>query len=450
MATNEAPAQEPNVLSPEQAEDEDLEAQLAYENFKRKREAKKRKRIIIIAAVVVVVLVFVIINVIGAANQSAEGEGTEELVTSMVREGDFTTTITANGATEPVNSTVVTPEVDGIIEDLQVQEGSHVEKDDVLFTLKNETLDKAITEAEAELRNAERAAVSASRTVDDAYAAYNKAVDAYNASGGEGEFDEAGLRSGIDSAEDGYQTALSTVETARTKVDEAKANADKRTVRAPVSGTIVSMSAQNGMAFGSVTGASGGTTSGSSSPLIQISDLSQMKVTVQVNEIDISSISVGQKATATFSALPDVELAATVERIASVSSGSGDAAGGAGAGGVVTYAVDLIIPEPDANLKPGMTATVSITTQSAPSSIIVPVAALNEAMDEAGNATYSVTVVDDPETQETHDVPVELVMKNTSEAAVKGELKDGDAVLIGSSASAEGEGDAAMMEGATV
>ena len=111
--------QERDTKTTTQTEEEDLEAQLAYETLKKRREAKKRKRAIIIAIVVVVVLVAIIFNIAGQANKTNGEDAGSQVVTTAVYRGDFSTTVSANGATEPVNSTVVTPEVDGIIEDLQ-------------------------------------------------------------------------------------------------------------------------------------------------------------------------------------------------------------------------------------------------------------------------------------------------------------------------------------------
>ena len=276
--------------APTLAEEEDLEAQLAYENLKRRREARKRKRIIIIATVVAVLLVGIIVVVAGNAGGSADDAAQDALsATAAVYKGDFSTIVSANGATEPLSAEIVTPEVDGIIENLSIEEGDYVEEGDLLFTLKNESLDKAIREANTELQTAQRAADKANRAVDEAYAAYNRAVDYGNESGDWEGFDEAALKDAISSAEDAFNTAVDGLNAARTKVSEAQTQADKRTVRAPVSGTIVSMSAKNGAAFGSVTGGTGSASS-SSSPLIQISDLRQMKVTVQVNEVDISKM----------------------------------------------------------------------------------------------------------------------------------------------------------------
>lgn len=400
------------------SEDEDLEAQLAYETIKRNREARKRKRIIAVAIAIVVALGVAVFFIVNQTSQSEEEEEYDPLeATSQVYRGDFSTTISANGATEPLATTVVSPEVEGIIENLAVEEGSTVNEGDVLFTIKNDELDKTVREAERQVQSEQRAADAANRAVDEAYDAYNKAWNECNQSGEWEDFDEAGLREGISSAEDGYQSALDSLDSAKTSLTEAQAEADKRIVRAPVSGTVVAMNAQNGAST------SAAAESGSTGSLMQISDLSQMKVTVQVNEVDIATIQVGQVATATFSALPDLELDATVQRIASVSSGEGG-----DFGGVVTYAVDLLIAEPDPKLKPGMTATVDITTQSAEDSLIVPVSAL---WGEEEDGTGYVTVID-PETTKSRDVKVKVLEKNSSEAALSpdGKLADGDLVLM--------------------
>lgn len=435
-------------------EEEDLEAQLAYQNLKRKRESRKRKRIIIVALLVVAALVAAIVFISGRANDVASDEDFNMLAaTSEVYRGEFSTSVTANGATEPLSSTVVTPEVDGIIEGLTIVEGSVVNEGDVLFTLKNDALDKVVREAEAQLEsarrssdkananvdNARRAMDKANADVDAAYANYNREWDVANAANDWESFDEEGLNAAITAAEDAYRAsvdeveaaeeaardAVSAVDSAQASLDEAHQQADKRVVRAPVSGSVVALNAQNGAGIGSESGGS----SAASGPLVQIADLNQMKVTVQVNEVDISTIAEGQAATATFSALPDVELNAVVQRIASVSTGEGGEYGG-----VVTYAVDLLIPEPDKNLKPGMTATVTIVTQSVPDTLIVPTSAL-----QGGEGGWYVTVVDDAEKGETHDAAVNVVAKNNSDAAIDGPLQEGDLVLMGGSGDMGGD-----------
>ena len=423
----------------ETLEDDDLEAQLAYEDFKRAREKRKRRRTIIIAAIIAVALIVVIAIAIGNSG-GGEGEGEMEPldVTSPVAYGDFATTVNASGATQPAASTVVTPEVEGIIENLQVAEGDTVKKGDLLFTVKNDELDKQVRTAQVALDSAERQVGTASAAVNEAVAAYQSAWDECNESGDWSTFDEAALNGAVSSAEDGYADAVSARDEAALSLQEAQANADKRTVTSPVSGEIVSMSAVEG-ASTNATNAEGGT----GSPLMQIADLSSMKVTVEVNEADIISITEGQAAKVTFTALPEVELDATVERIATTSSSSGGDGGYGGGGGVVTYAVTLVIPKPDSELKPGMTANVTITTQSVKDTLIVPVSAIME--DGEGGGT--VTVLVDEETGEKRDVTVKIIEKNSSEAAVESdELEDGDLVVLGGGGSIDLEGEELMGE----
>ena len=410
------------------AEEEDLEAQLAFQTIKRNREKRKRRRIIILAVAAAVVLVGFILFITTCSGPKDDASSAASMaVTGKVYEGDFSNTIKVNGSTEPNKLTIVSTEIDGIVENVQVAEGDRVNQGDVLFSIKNTEIERTISDAEKNLQSARDTADKANRAIDEAYATYNRAVDAYNASeyASEMPFDAETYRAGITAAEETYKEASKAVDEAQSARDDVIAKADKRTVRAPASGTLVSMTAVNG-----ATVSASSSTNSSGAPLAQIADLSQMKVTVQVNEADISSIKVGQEGTATFSAIPDLSLSASVQHISSISSGShsSDTATTGSTGGIVTYAVDLVIPNPDPRLKPGMTATVSIVTDSVPGATIVPLAAVSD----DGNGGKQVMVVDNDKTGEGHAVSVEVVAKGSSEAAVRGELKDGDSVLLAS------------------
>ena len=94
--------------------------------------------------------------------------------------------------------------------------------------------------------------------------------------------------------------------------------------------------------------------------------------------------------------------------------------------GGVTYAVELLIPEPDPRLKPGMTASVSIVTESHEGVLLVPAAALQP----SSTGGTCVLVQTDPETQETVEREVAVIAKNASLAAVEGGVKEGDPVVV--------------------
>ncbi|WP_130812375.1 efflux RND transporter periplasmic adaptor subunit [Olsenella sp. Marseille-P4559] len=393
----------------------------AMESLLAHRKQRRRKRIVIGVVAVCVVAGLIAWNVI-SAQQAANMASEPTLQTSSVQHGEFVDKVKASGSVEPVNSVVVTPEVDGIISEVNVHEGDTVEKGQTLLVLRNDSLDKAVREADIQLRTAKTQLASAKDT-------YNTACKAYYA----GEADLATANS----AADAVDTAQLALESAQDAYDDAVATADKRTVTAPTSGSVVVMNAVEGAAFGSGTGAGASATAASSSSgsLITIGDLSQMTVTVQVNEMDIAKVAVGQAARVTFSALPGVELDATVTRIATVASSNGSSADAHGSGSVVTYAVDLLIPNPDPSLKPGMTASVAIAATDIPDTLMVPASAISG---EGDSATVTVvTGYDERGMPQTEDRSVKVLATDGSTAAVEGNISEGEEVAIGMAQSAD-------------
>ncbi len=412
VISGDSPSASPSL--PGETAEEDEETRNAMASLLAHRKKRRRRNIVIgivAACAVLAVLVWTV-----TSQQSANTPEGPTLQTTPVMHGEFTDQVKASGNVQPVSSVVVTPEVDGIISEVFVSEGDYVEAGTTLLTIRNDSLDKAVREADIQLRSAKTQLSSAKEN-------YNTAYKAYYA-------DQTDLAT-VNSAADAVDSAQLALETAQSAYDDAVATADKRTVTAPASGTIVVMNAVEGAAVGSGAGAGAAATvsSGASGALITIGDLSQMTVSVQVNEMDISKVSVGQAARATFSALPNVELDATVTRIATVSSADASSALSGYGGNVVTYAVDLLIPNPDPSLKPGMTASVTISSTDIPDALMLPLSAVDGEGDQA--MVSVVTGQDDsgfPTTEARH---VTVLASNGTMAAVEGDIAEGDEVVIG-------------------
>lgn len=227
-------------------------------------------------------------------------------------------------------------------------------------------------------------------------------------------FSEQSAQAQLDGAQASVTAASNAVDAAQKAYDQAVEEANKRTVKSPIAGTVVSVGAVAGQAVGS--GASG------TGSLVKIADISKMEVMVQVNEIDISNIKAGQAATCTFSALPGVELKGVVTSVASTSTSGGEGSFG---GGVVTYAVTIRIDKPGTKVKPGMTANVNIKTQDAPDVLVIPVMAL----EEVGGHSY-VYVVVDQETYATEQREVTLGARSTTDVVVTSGLSEGEIILL--------------------
>lgn len=414
VISGDSPTALPPLPGESVEEDEDTRDAMASLLAHRK---KRRRRNIIVGVVAACAVVAVLVWTV-TSQQGTNAPEQPSLQTTPVMRGEFKDEVKASGNVQPMNSVVMTPEVDGIISKVFVSEGDYVEEGTTLLTIRNDSLDKAVREADIQLQSAKTQLSSAKEN-------YNTAYKAYYA-------DQTDLAT-VNSAADAVDAAQLSLETAQSAYDDAVATAGKRTVTAPASGTIVVMNAVEGAAVGSGAGAGAAATAtsaaGSSGALITIGDLSQMTVSVQVNEMDISKVSVGQAARATFSALPNVELDATVTRIATVSSSDAQGAIPGYGGSVVTYAVDLLIPNPDPALKPGMTASVTISSTDIPDALMLPLSAVNG---EGDQATVSVVTGQDetsfPTTEERH---VTVLANNGTMAAVEGDIAEGDEVVIG-------------------
>lgn len=402
----------------------------AYSAIKEHRQKKRRSRVIKSVAAAAVLAAIAAGAFIWSQNNNA---ATEEAPadTTLVTAGTYETKITASGVTNPISSAVVTPEVDGIITDVLVSEGDYVQEGQKLFEIKNETLDKAVHDAERALHTAEQQAKTAQDAHNIALNHLNTVmVTEYDSmESAQAAVDEAQM------SEEESQTALDTandaVDAARETLQQAQDQAARRIIASPRAGTVVEVKAETGASVG---GAAGGNGTQAGGGLATIGDLSQLRVNVQVNEVDINSIQTGQLAEVTFSALPDVMLNATVEHVSAVSSGASQSeagAGGSGGSGLVTYDVSMVIAEPDPRVKSGMTARVNIVTERLEGQLMVPL----DALVDNGDGTGMITVMNDNGT--TIDRTVQIVAKNSTTAAITGNVAEGDEVVLSSTESEE-------------
>lgn len=373
----------------------DISDEEAYAKLKAKRAERRRKKLIRRGIAAGVVGAIVLIAVIATLIINARPAGTDGPVTDMVTEGTFTTTVEAKGQLKPISASVVSPSVDGTVGSISVQAGQTVNEGDVLMTIKNDELDRNVAEAQRAVAAAQEDLSNAQKALAAAQAAPTTDNDTGAASAATAD------TSAVSSAQRNLASAQATLEQANAKEAE-------RTVTAPSSGSIVELNAKVGATVtGGVVMGEGDTSGGKQ--CMQIADLSKMKVTVQVGEKDIAKIAVGQSANVTYPAFPDIVSQGTVTAIASVANSDSNYGGGS-----VTFNVDILIEAPDARLKPGMTAEVSVVTEQLDDVVMVPTMAL---MTEDGE-NYYVNLATDSEGKETRRVKVTVVTQNDNEAVI--------------------------------
>ena len=165
--------------------------------------------------------------------------------------------------------------------------------------------------------------------------------------------------------------ARASVVSAQASLETARQTLSETELRAPVSGTVAAVSGEVGQ---DVTG--GGTSSGDSSsssssnatsPLITLVHLGGLEVTAGFSETDAAKVKVGQTATISLDALPNVKLAAHVIAVDPLSTVVSN---------VVTYNVTFALDRRDARVKPGMSADVEVIAAERDGVVNVPTSAI--------------------------------------------------------------------------
>ena len=175
------------------------------------------------------------------------------------------------------------------------------------------------------------------------------------------------------------KTAQSQMVTALTTLQTAKHNLDNATLLAPHDGIVTTINGTVGGTPGAPASASVTTTSSASgNTFIQIADVSTLQVLAAVNESDTANLKVGEPARFTVSAYGNRLFTGTVSAISPV---------GQTVSNVVSYPVTIDVNKDDlqnANLLPGMTASVTIVVVQRPNVVLIPVTAINFARTATG------------------------------------------------------------------
>lgn len=157
-----------------------------------------------------------------------------------------------------------------------------------------------------------------------------------------------------DDLTESIQSASESLRSAEISMQNLQDAMNNYTITAPISGTIIEKDAKAGDAV------KAGDT------LCIVYDLSYLEMSINVDELQISSISVGQQVQITADAVPDKTYVGTVTRVSMK---------GASNGGTTTYPVTIRIDDTD-GLRPGMNANAEIVVAQANNALVVPNAAV--------------------------------------------------------------------------
>jgi HlyD family secretion protein len=316
---------------------------------------KSKKKIIIGSIVILVIGVMIIL--ISTRNNGNQGITVE---TAKVERHKIVETVTATGRIQPKTKVKISADVAAKITGLNVKEGEWVEKGKFLVQLDRERFLAAMESAEANLKASESNATLAKENMFKAEKDYVRIKELFEQNlETQANLDQAYAADKAEKAR--YNSALQQVEQAKAALKQAKDDLSKTTIYAPMSGTISELNKEVGeIALGSQF---------QEDVIMIISELSGMETLVNVDENDVVSVSVGDSATIEVDALPDQVFHGVVSEIAS----SATITGSGTLDQKTEFEVKISITDPGTELRPGMTASSDIITETREDALGIPI-----------------------------------------------------------------------------
>ncbi len=298
----------------------------------------KKRKIVTIAVLVIIIA--------GGITFFATRGHTEAVqwLTLPVSRGNVDVAVTATGTLQPDTTVQVGTQVSGTIAQLYVDWNSHVKRGQVVARLDTTFLWASVEQAEANLQKAQVAERQDKQTLDRTEKLFQRKLDS---------------QQDYDNALAAYQTAKASVLQARTSLDQAQINLSYATIRSPISGVVISRAVDIGQTVAA---------SFNTPTLFTVANsLSDMQVQASVDEGDIGNVKLGQRVTFTVDAYPNMVFSGTVKQIRLQPTTVQN---------VVEYTVIIDVPNPGLKLLPGMTANLTIHEAEAKDVLKVPTTAL--------------------------------------------------------------------------
>jgi len=317
--------------------------------------------------IIIGIVVLVVAGVLTAGFASRRGKDITPVTYGKVTRQDLTSKVSANGRIDAKRKVDLSANVMGQVVNLAVREGDVVKKDDFLLQIDQKQLAATARSADAALqavfsdRDAAKAmAIAADQDYQRALKNYEQKITPRS------ELDRA--QSSRDSARANVAALDQRISQARENLNAARDTLQKTTMRAPMAGVVTALPVEEGEV------AVIGTMNNAGTVLMTIADMSVVEAVMEVDETDVPSVKVGQRATVTIDAYPNKTFPGLVTEVASspikrngVSASTTEA---------VNFEVKIQIENPPAGVRPGFSASADIITGTRPKALAIPIQAL--------------------------------------------------------------------------
>ena len=320
--------------------------------------------------VAIAVVAAIVAGGVVVAKKKKAGQGTEVRMEQVARR-DLVAAVTASGKIEPETKVDVSADVTGRILRIAVKEGDVVRKGQFLIQIDPAQFEGAVKRNEALLSSNQASLLQAQANRDQTGRQLARALELQKTSPNlisQEAVEQA--QQAADVAKAVYQTSLAQVDQARAALKEAKDNLARTTLYAPIAGRVTRLAVEEGEV------AVPGTFSKETGLLLTVADMSTIIAKVQVDETDVVRLTRGDSVQVTIDAFPDTTFVGRVSKISnsakltstSTQSGSTDKA--------VDFDVEVTLDTPPADIRPDLSCTARIVTDTRDQALSIPIIAL--------------------------------------------------------------------------
>ena len=275
-----------------------------------------------------------------------------------ITRGGLVATVTATGTLQPVNTVDIGPEISGQIETVKVDFNDRVVAGQVLAVMDTDMLSARVLQSRASLTAARARVEDAKATANEARTKLGRIRELFsrgNSSKQEldsAEAAETRARAAVGSADAQVAVAAATLSSDETSLAKAE-------IKSPINGIVLSRAVEPGQVVAATF----------QTPVLfkLAEDLTKMQLEVDVDEADIGHVQEKQQGTFTVDAFQDRQFPALITQVRFAPKTKDS---------VVTYQAVLEVNNADLLLRPGMTATATITTATRTDATLIPNAAL--------------------------------------------------------------------------
>lgn len=320
---------------------------------------RSRKKLLIGGSVALLIVVFAIISL------NSSGEERTKVQTDVAESDDITELVNASGRIQPQTKVNIVAEVSAEIREIYVREGDRVLKGQPLILLDTVQLKSDVAQTRYSLDEMTSRTASARAQYERTKLESDRQEKLYAQKlTSETEYTNARLAYESNKAE--FEAMEAQVKTSRARLDKTLDNLRKTRITAPMDGVVTFLGAEVGEISQAQTSFTQGQT------LMTISDLSVFEVEVDVDETEVAKVTIGQDARIRVDAFRDTSFAGNVVEV-----GNSATISGQGSENYTTsFRVKVRFSDANPGVRPGMSASVDITTAKANDALLIPYASV--------------------------------------------------------------------------